>query len=132
MADIRSTTIHVDSICATARNESEWQSSNPVLKLGEIAVSLNCQKSAYTSLTQTAGSGTFTRVKIGDGSSNWRTLPYLDAKNGDDISAVASLTASALSSLDSRVAALEGAVDTLSNALLAITNSVISNVTKEE
>lgn len=55
-----------------------WEASNPVLLLGEVVAVTNC-----------SNGGEFdTRFKIGDGSSNFVSLPFLNAEYIDAILAL--------------------------------------------
>lgn len=143
MATVKNKVMYVSSLCVSVKAESTWSSSNPVLKAGEIAVTLGCSRSSIKTfsngaMVRNATAEEMIRVKVGDGVSKWSALKYLDSYNGTDIATVANLAASGIYSntqlitdLTDRVRAMETAVEKLSQALLNITNSIITNVTKE-
>lgn len=58
------------------KSESEWNSSNPILKLGETG---------YVSDADTPNYG---RYKIGDGITDWKSLPWGDKKIWDEVDGI--------------------------------------------
>lgn len=57
---------HIKAVIQLRRaNEIEWYENNPVLRMGEPALSVDVYK-----------------LKIGDGETAWRDLPYLEESSG--------------------------------------------------
>lgn len=94
--------------------EANWTSNNPVLASGELALSTDQDK-----------------IKVGDGSSAWSTLSYINALPAE-------ITAEISAAIDSVIDAAPGTLDTLNELAAAInddasfyttiTNSISSSI----
>ena len=76
--------------------QANWTTNNPVLALGELAYSTDQQK-----------------LKVGDGSSSWSTLDYINALPSE-------ITAEINSAIDGVIDAAPGTLDTLNELAAAI------------
>lgn len=64
-------------LCARSGSESDWNTANPILLQGEIGISTSARMNYITQETDR------TIMKIGDGSTDWKTLG-LDSEGQDD------------------------------------------------
>lgn len=117
MATIKSNIMYGVSLCVTVKAESAWTSSNPVLKLGEIAVSTGATITSYSSVSAgnpvTKTTSNVLRVKIGDGKTKWASLAYMDVAVYGVAQDIAKILASTAKSLGDRCTTLETAKTSL-------------------
>lgn len=66
-------TLYPQHIALTAYTAAEWSASNPILLRGELGIESDTS-----------------RIKIGNGSTNWSSLPYIDTDIITQINAITS------------------------------------------
>ena len=104
---VASNTLYTQHILLTAKSATQWAADNPILLAGELCIESDTNK-----------------IKLGNGSSNWNNLPYID----DNVAAL-------IVALEQRTAALEFQLvqfEALADALHTYYNALARKLTREE
>ncbi|MBQ3396798.1 MAG: hypothetical protein IJG34_10215 [Synergistaceae bacterium] len=90
-------TLYPEHIALTSRNESEWQTLNPVLLKGELGIESDTQ-----------------RIKIGNGKTAWSDLSYIDSE-----------MLAAVSDLTERVESLESLAGSIMEVVSSVMDNIM-------